>query len=71
MNYTKEIDILKKAEVDTEEFCKAYDKAVNALELIGHLVDRPCPACEFKINGHCTKWNCIYDGMIYGRKVDI
>lgn len=40
------------------------DEYSEALELIGHLKERPCEACEYKIDGHCTKWSCIFDRFV-------
>ena len=33
----------------------ALTKAISALENISHLKDRPCDACEFKVDGNCQK----------------
>ena len=45
----------------------AKKMAINALELISHLKDRPCDACEFKVDGNCQKWACVFDEAIYGK----
>ena len=45
----------------------AKKQAINALELISHLQDRPCDACEFKVDGNCQKWACVFDEAIYGK----
>lgn len=45
----------------------AFKMAINALELIGHLNNRPCEACEFKVDGNCQKWACVFDEAIYGK----
>ena len=58
-------NILAHNEEEAEQFCDAYDMSVKALELINCLKDRPCEACNFKIDGNCTKWNCIFDELIY------
>lgn len=39
-------------------------RASEALELIGHLKERPCEACEYKVNGSCQKWSCIFDRFV-------
>ena len=45
----------------------AKKMAINALDLISHLKDRPCEACEFKVDGNCQKWACVFDEAIYGK----
>lgn len=37
------------------------DMARQALELMEHIKDRPCEACEYKVDGNCTRWNCEFD----------
>ena len=39
----------------------AMDMAIQALENIGHLKDRPCDVCEFRKENGCCKWNCVFD----------
>lgn len=41
------------------------DKKEQALELMEHIKDRPCEACEFKVDGNCTKWTCVFDAWLY------
>ena len=36
----------------------------KALELIRHLKDRPCEACEYHGEHGCCKWSCVFDEMI-------
>ena len=45
---------------------ESLDIAIKSIKLVGHLKDRPCEACEFKVDGSCTKWACVFDEMIYG-----
>ena len=40
---------------------EAIDMAIQALENIGHLKDRPCSACEFRKENGCCKWDCVFD----------
>ena len=47
-------------EEEAEQFCEAHDMAINALELIDHIKDRPCNACEFHTDG-CSRWTCVFD----------
>ena len=48
----------------TDEDCiirQALDMAIQALENIGHLKDRPCSVCEFRKENGCCKWDCVFD----------
>ena len=38
------------------------DIAIQALEQISHLKDRPCEACEFYTEEGCSKWECVFEG---------
>lgn len=40
----------------------ALKEAVRALDLIGHLTDRPCEACEYHCGRGCSKWDCVFEG---------
>lgn len=40
-----------------------FDNAIQALEKIGHLTDRPCSVCEFHKENGCYKWNCVFEGV--------
>lgn len=42
---------------------EALDMAIQALENIGHLKDRPCSACEFRKENGCCKWDCVFKGV--------
>ena len=44
---------------------EAIDTAISAIELIGHLNNRPCEACEFHKENGCCKWNCVFDELLY------
>ena len=44
---------------------QALDMAISAIELITHLNNRPCEACEYKVNGNCTQWACVFDELVY------
>ena len=59
-----------------ERYMEAYSMAIKALEegsdkkeqalkLMEHIKDRPCEACEFKVDGNCTKWTCVFDAWLY------
>ena len=37
--------------------------AIEALEEISHLVNRPCEACEFHGENGCCKWECVFKGV--------
>lgn len=45
----------------TTERKKAIKAAIQALENIGHLTDRPCSVCEFRKENGCCKWDCVFD----------
>ena len=40
----------------------ALAEGVRALELIGHLIDRPCEACEYHGGRGCRNWECVFEG---------
>ena len=40
---------------------EALDMAIQALEQISHLTDRPCSVCEFNKEDGCSKWNCVFE----------
>lgn len=49
-----------------KDFCEYLNEdmvevAIQALENISHLKDRPCEACEFKKGTGCCKWDCVFD----------
>lgn len=60
-----DVDRLSYDEEEAEKFSVAYDMATSALELLGHLIDRPCGACEFKKEQGCCKWECVFDKLIH------
>lgn len=45
---------------------EALDMAIQALENIGHLKDRPCSVCEFKKENGCCKWTCVFTDKLFG-----
>lgn len=59
--------------ITSKPYEDALDIAIEAVELLGHIKDRPCTACEFKVNGDCTKWDCVFDAWLnaYGSRRDI
>ena len=42
---------------------EAKKMAIEALEEISHLVNRPCEACEFHGENGCCKWECVFKGV--------
>lgn len=42
---------------------QALTMAIQALENIGHLTDRPCSVCEFHKENGCCKWDCVFKGV--------
>lgn len=47
---------------------KACKYAIEALELIGNIVDRPCDACEYREESGCTQESCVFDIFLYGER---
>lgn len=45
---------------------EAEDMAIQALENIGHLKDRPCSVCEFHKENGCCKWTCVFTDRLFG-----
>ena len=52
--------LLKISRLD-ERDKEALEAAIQALENIGHLKDRPCSVCEFRKENGCCKWDCVFD----------
>lgn len=46
---------------DKERVEEAVEMSKKALELIGHLKNRPCSACEYHKENGCCKWNCVFE----------
>lgn len=46
-----------------ESRIKALTYAIQAIEEISHLVNRPCEACEFHGENGCCKWECVFKGV--------
>ena len=42
---------------------EAVEMAIQALENIGHLTDRPCEVCEYHGEYGCCKWDCVFKGV--------
>ena len=40
---------------------EAVDAGIRALQLLGHLKDRPCAVCEFRKENGCCKWSCVFE----------
>ena len=45
---------------------EALDMAIQALENIGHLKDRPCSVCEFRKENGCSQWTCVFTDRLFG-----
>lgn len=69
MTHEEAIEILKQFKkclsdvVFDEKGSEAWQMAIQALENIGHLTDRPCSACEFRKENGCCKWDCVFKGV--------
>ena len=49
-----------------EPILQAYEMAIQALENIGHLKDRPCSVCEFHKENGCCQWTCVFTDRLFG-----
>ena len=47
----------------TSDDADALNEAVEAIEQIGCLTDRPCPFCRFKTESGCNRWECVFKGV--------
>ena len=45
---------------------EALDMAIQALENIGHITDRPCDVCEYHSENGCTQWKCVFCDELFG-----
>ena len=54
-------DTMASSEEEADKFCEAFDLAVEALEMLNHIKNRPCMACEFQTENGCCKWECVFD----------
>ena len=60
------IEYLLKISNFDERDKKALEAAIQALENIGHLKDRPCSVCEFKKENGCCQWTCVFTDKLFG-----
>lgn len=59
--------ILLIAATDDDKTVIEFTKmAIQALENIGHLKDRPCSVCEFNKENGCCKWTCVFTDRLFG-----
>lgn len=42
---------------------EALDMAIEAIEQVGCLTDRPCSVCRFKTENGCSRWECVFKGV--------
>ena len=54
-------DIDKAYRTFTNTEIQALEMAIQAVENIGHLTDRPCSVCEFRKENGCCKWDCVFE----------
>ena len=47
----------------TSDDADALKAAIEAIEQIGCLTDRPCPVCRFKTENGCNRWECVFKGV--------
>ena len=62
------LDMMRSYDVDEREsrLMTALNMAIQALENIGHLKDRPCDVCEFRKENGCCKWVCVFCDELFG-----
>lgn len=67
MNKEQAIEVLQMVEAHglADE---AKRMAIQALETISHLNNRPCEACEFHKENGCSQWDCVFDKILYGER---
>ena len=46
-----------------EKAIKAFDRAIEAVEQVSCLTDRPCSVCRFKTENGCSRWECVFKGV--------
>ncbi len=51
-----------------QEYAEAMKVAISALDLISHIKDRPCNACDYNKGNGCTRWECAFDEHLYGKE---
>lgn len=51
-----------------QEYIEAMKNAISALNLISHIKDRPCDACDYNKGNGCTRWGCAFDEHLYGKE---
>ena len=46
-----------------EKAIEAFNRAIEAIEQIGCLTDRPCSVCRFKTENGCNRFECVFKGV--------
>lgn len=44
-----------------KNYIEHINMSIKAIDKIGHLIDRPCEACEFHKENGCCKWSCVFE----------
>ena len=57
----EELKYIKKSFAQNKLSYEALDIAIKAVERIGHLIDRPCEACEYHKETGCSQWSCVFE----------
>jgi hypothetical protein len=47
----------------TSDDADALNEAVEAIEQVRCLTDRPCSVCRFKTENGCNRWECVFKGV--------
>ena len=57
----KTIEHLKKLKsIHNGSYETDIDEAIEAIEQIRCLTDRPCSVCRFKTENGCSNWECVF-----------
>lgn len=71
MNGEEAINLLREMRADnlnlddvyTKDKYEALGMAIEAIEQIECLTDRPCNVCRFKTENGCYHWECVFKGV--------
>ena len=46
-----------------EKAIEAFNVAIESIEQVRCLTDRPCSVCRFKTENGCNRWECVFKGV--------
>ena len=56
-------DNLNLDDLYTKDKYEALGMAIESIEQIECLTDRPCDVCRFKTENGCNRWECVFKGV--------